>query len=324
MTLSVNYRPKTLDDIIGNEVAIESLGSVLSREEDVPPSFFFTGIPGSGKTTLARIIKEHLNISDMDFYEYNAANTRGIDTIRQITNNCQLSPMGGDRKLYLLDEVHMQTGYALQAILKLLEEPPKHVHFALCTSEPSTIKSNLLKAIRRRCHECELKPLMRSQIVKLLKSVCKKEEIDFPVAVLRKIAKSCWGSAGQALSMLDSVIDIEDESKAEEAIENLVISESSIAEICKLLIDNKLSAINKWHNIKKLLKTLSGDPESNRHGFLNYLNKVMLNHDKGLPTKLAGIISCFTDSFMYTGKAGITLACFFACMESESKMDVPF
>jgi len=154
MPLQVTHRPKTLDDMIGNEAAIESLNSVLSREKDVPPSFFFTGLPGGGKTTLARIIKEHLNISDMDFYEYNAANTRGIDTIRQIANNCVLAPMGGDRKLYLLDEVHMQTGYALQAILKLLEEPPKHVYFALCTSEPEIIKPKLLKAIRRRCHEC--------------------------------------------------------------------------------------------------------------------------------------------------------------------------
>lgn len=323
MPLQVTHRPKTLDDIIGNEAAIESLGSVLSREEDVSPSFFFTGLPGGGKTTLARIIKGHLNISDMDFYEYNAANTRGIDTIRQIANNCALAPMGGDKKLYLIDECHMQNTYAHNAMLKLLEEPPKHVHFALCTSEPSAIKANTLKAIRRRCHECELKPLMRSQIVKLLKSVCKKEDIEFPVTILRKIAKSCWGSAGQALSMLDSVIDIEDESKAEEVIENLVVSETSIVEICKLLIDNKLSAINKWHSIKKLLKTLSGDPESNRHGFLNYLNKVMLNQDKGLPTKLAGIISCFTDSFMYTGKAGVTLACFFACLE-DSKDDVNY
>jgi len=323
MPLQVTHRPKSLDDIIGNEAAIESLGSVLSREEDVPPSFFFTGLPGGGKTTLARIIKEHLNISDMDFYEYNAANTRGIDTIRQIANNCQLAPMGGDKKLYLLDEAAQITGPALEAMLKLLEEPPKHVHFALCTSDPASIRPNTLKALRRRCHECELKPLMRSQIVKLLKSVCKKEDIEYPVSVLRKIAKSCWGSAGQALSMLDSVIDIEDESKAEEAIENLVVSESSIVEICKLLIDNKLSAINKWHNIKKLLKTLKNDPENIRYAILGYLNAVMLNQDKGLPIKLAAIISCFTDSFMYTGKAGVTLGCFYACLE-DSKGDVPF
>jgi len=323
MPLQTMHRPKTLDEIVGNETAIKSLASVLSREVDIPHSFLFTGLPGGGKTTLARIIKEYLDISDMDFYEYNAANTRGIDTIRQIDSNCRLSPMGGSKKLYLLDEVHAQTGYALQAILKLLEEPPNHVYFALCTSEPEKIKSTLLKAIRRRCHECEVKPLIRSQIVKLLKDTCKKEEIDYPISILRKIAKSCWGSAGQALSILDSVIDIEDESIAEEAIEDLVVSESSIAEICKLLTDNKLSAINKWHNVKKLLKTLNGEPESIRYAMLGYLNQIMLSKE-GLPVKLAGILSCFTDSFMYIGKTGVTLACFFACMESESESDIPF
>lgn len=323
MTLQITHRPKTLEDIVGNETAIESLASVLNRE-DVPHSFFFTGLPGGGKTTLARIIKEHLNISDMDFYEYNAANTRGIDTIRQIDSNCQLSPMGGSKKLYLLDEVHMQTGYALQAILKLLEEPPSHVYFALCTSEPEKIKN--IKAIRRRCHECELKPLVRGQIIRLLKSIYKKENPDaeeLPIKVIRKIATSCWGSAGQALSMLDSVIDIKDEETAEEAIENLVVSEASIKDICKLLIDGNLSAVNKWDKVRKLLKKLNGEPESIRYAILGYLNAVLLNHNGKLPIKLAAIVACFTDSFMYTGRAGVTLGCFYACLE-KVKEDVLF
>lgn len=321
MPLHTDYRPKTIEDIVGNETAIESLASVLNRE-DIPPSFFFTGLPGGGKTTLARIIKEHLSISDMDFYEYNAANTRGIDTIRQIAENCQLSPMGGDKKLYLLDECAQITGPALEAMLKLLEEPPSHVHFALCTSEPEKIKPNTLKALRRRCHECELTPLVRGQIIRLLKSICKKEKVDFPISVIRKIATSCWGSAGQALSMLDSVIGIEDEETAEQAIENLVVGEASIKEICRLLIDNKLSAVSKWDKVRKLLKKLNGEPESIRYAILGYLNVVLLNSG-GVPTNLAAIVACFTDSFMYTGRAGVTLGCFYACLE-DSNSDVPF
>ena len=321
MSLHLDYRPKTLDDIVGNETAVASLASVLDRK-NVPPSFFFTGIPGSGKTTLARIIKNYLDVSDMDFYEYNTANTRGIDTIRGINVNCGLSPMDGKKKVYLLDECHMITGPALESLLKLLEEPPSHVHFILCTSEPQTIKANTLKAIRRRCHECELKPLIRGQLIRLMKSICKKEEIDFPVSVIRKIATSCWGSAGQALSMLDSVIGVEDEETAEEAIENLIVSEASVVEICRLLINGKLSAINKWNKIRKLIPKLSGEPESIRYAILGYLNKVILNHG-GLPINLAAIVACFTDSFMYTGKAGVTLGCFYACLE-KSEEDVPF
>jgi len=204
-----------------------------------------------------------------------------------------------------------------------LEEPPEHVYFCLCTSEPSTIKPNTLKAVRRRCHEVELKPLVRGQIIRLMKSICKKEKKDFHISVLRKIATSCWGSAGQALSMLDSVIDVEDEETAVQAIENLIVSEASVKEICQTLIDSKLSAINKWTKIRKLLKNLTGEPEQIRYAIVGYLNTVLLNHNGKLPVKLAAIIACFTDSFMYTGRAGVALGCFYACMEN-AEQDIPF
>jgi len=77
----------SFDEFMGNEALLESLSSVIKREKDIPGSYFFTGLPGGGKTTLAYVIKEELSISDFDFYEYNSANTRGIDTIREIGRN---------------------------------------------------------------------------------------------------------------------------------------------------------------------------------------------------------------------------------------------
>ena len=321
MTLNVDYRPMSLDEIVGNEATVESLRSVLKREEDIPGSYFFTGLPGGGKTTLAYVLKEELSISDMDFYEYNSANTRGIDTIRDIGRTMKTAPMKGDRKLYLLDECHQITGPALDGLLKMLEDPPKHVIFALCTSEPEKIKGNTLKAIRRRCHEAEVKPLRRGQIINLVKDVLEGEEIDdFHDDIISKIASSCWGSAGQALSLLDSVIDMGDIDQMDEAIENLVVSEKSVSELCRILIDDRITGNTKWGEIRKILPQITGDLESIRYAICTYLEKVIV--DKPINPDLLNVASLFTDSFMYTGRLGLVLACALAC--SAEMEDIPF
>ena len=321
MTLNGDYRPMSLDEIVGNEATVESLRSVLKREEDIPGSYFFTGLPGGGKTTLAYVLKEELSISDMDFYEYNSANTRGIDTIRDIGRTMKTAPMKGDRKLYLLDECHQITGPALEGLLKMLEDPPKHVIFALCTSEPEKIKGNTLKAIRRRCHEAEVKPLRRGQIINLVKDVLEGEEIDdFHDDIISKIASSCWGSAGQALSLLDSVIDMGDIDQMDEAIENLVVSEKSVSELCRILIDDRITGNTKWGEIRKILPQITGDLESIRYAICTYLEKVIV--DKPINPDLLNVASLFTDSFMYTGRLGLVLACALAC--SAEMEDIPF
>ncbi|KXH69813.1 MAG: hypothetical protein AM326_01700 [Candidatus Thorarchaeota archaeon SMTZ-45] len=322
MTLNVDYRPMSFDEFMGNEALVESLRSVLGREKDVPGSYFFTGLPGGGKTTLAYVIKEELSISDFDFYEYNSANTRGIDTIRDIGKNMRTAPMRGDRKLYLLDECHQITGAAIEALLKMIEEPPSHVVFVLCTSEPEKIKGNTLKAIRRRCFEGEVKPLVRGEIINLCKDVLEAEEInDFPEDIIRKISKSCWGSPGQALSLLDAVIDMGDIDKMEEAIENLVVSEKSVLELCRVLTDERLSGQNKWEQIRVMLPKVTGDPESIRYAIGSYMEKVIVG--KPIKPGLLNIASLFTDSFMYTGRLGLVLACALAC-SADTEDDIPF
>ena len=322
MTLNVDYRPMSLDEMMGNEPVVESLRSVLGRDKDIPGSYFFTGLPGCGKTTLAYVIKEELSISDMDFYEFNSANTRGIDTIRDINSSVKTAPMNSDKKMYLLDECHQITGAAMEALLKMLEDPPKHVIFALCTSEPEKIKTNTLKAVRRRCHEAHVLALRRGQIINLLKDVLEGEEVvDFPEAITTKIATSCWGSPGQALSLLDSVIDMGDIEQMEEAIENLVVSEKSVTELCRILIDIRLTGSSKWEQIRKLLPKVTGDPESIRYAICTYLQKVIV--DKPMSPGLLSIASLFTDSFMYTGRLGLVLACALAWSASQED-DIPF
>ena len=321
MTLNVDYRPQSLDEMVGNEVGIESLRSKL-KCDDVPKSYFFTGAPGCGKTTLAYVIKEELEISDFDFHEYDAANTRGIDTIREIKANISKAPMDGTRKLYLLDECHQVTGTAMEALLKMLEKPPNHVIIVLCTSEPEKIKSNTLKAVRRRCYELEVKTLTRGKILSLLKEILEAEEVpDFPDTILKKIAGSCWGSPGQALSLLDSVIDMESEEWAVEVIENQVTSEEKVTKLCSTLLDDRLSDASKWGQIREMLPNIGGDPEQIRYAICTYLNKVILG--RPINMKLVEMASLFTDSFMYTGRLGLTLACALSCRQGQ-KDDIPY
>jgi DNA polymerase III subunit gamma/tau len=308
MPLHLTHRPKNLDEIVGNENTIEALRSVLDREEDIPHSFLFTGPAGTGKSSLARILKTELNCSDSDFFNINTASSRGIDTIREIIDNSQFAPMLGKIKIFLLEEVHGLTTQAFESLLVLLEEPPKHVVLILCTTELAKIKAT----IRRRCHHTELQSLSLPQIKKLLKSTLEKENVsEFPDAVLERIASVCNGSPGQALNLLDTVVDIRDDDTALKAIEDATVSEANIAEIARML----LSGREQWSSIAKLIKGLSGEPESLRYAFLGYFNAVLLGGKNS--DKVAAITMPFLESCMYSSKAGLTMAIYFAFKASK-------
>lgn len=308
MPLQTTYRPTTLEEVAGNDPVKESLRSIMTREnKDLPHSFLFTGPSGCGKTTFAFILANMLGCNDLNTFYYNSANTRGIDTIRDISENCRMMAMGGKRKIYIMDECHGITGAAQEALLRVIEEPPSHVFFAFCTTEPEKLKPTF----KRRCHQCEVKALVRGDIFMLMKSVLGKDKSDVPNSILTKIAKTCWGSPGQALSLLDSVKDIKDEQKALDMIDDVTVREASIIEICRALVDNRTSGINKFITLQPILKGLTGEAESNRYAILGYLKKVML--DSKVDDRIADIMSCFLDSYMYTGDAKLIFDVFVAC-----------
>jgi len=304
MPLHTVHRPTKFDEIIGNENVIASLQSVLSREKDKPHSFLFTGPSGCGKTTCARILKDELDCSNSDFYLYAASNTRGIDTIRDIIDNCQFAPMNGDVKLFIMEECHMWTPQAAESILVFLEQPPEHVFMVLCTTNPEKLKTTL----KRRCHTSEMKPLLLPQILKLLESVLEKEGVsEFPDDVLVKIADVCNGSPGIALNLLDTVVDIPNDETAFQAIEDATMSEANIAQIAQVLIAGN----GQWKDIALMIKSLSGEPESLRYAFLGYFNKVLLNEKKNT-NRVAEILTVFMEPVMYSGAGGLTTEIYLA------------
>lgn len=299
--LPLKYRPKYFTEVFGNEHAIQQVVSILNRPiKSMPKAWLFTGESGTGKTTMVRIIKEELGCSDTDFHEYNSSNTRGIDTIREISNQARMSPMDGKIKMFLFDECHQWTKDASNAILKLLEDGPSNTFFFLATTNPE----KLLKAIKTRCTLISMKSLSSRQLSSLVRDISIAEGVEFSDKVYTAIGKSAGGSCREAIKILDQVIDIEDEDVALSSIEKSLGSESNVIELCQALINQP-----QWNNIRTILSNMDEDPETVRRIVLGYFNKVMLNSNNHIP---AIIIEQFLNPFYESGKAGLTFACYTA------------
>lgn len=296
--------------------------SINSITEDVNEEYYDFHVPihnnywcgglfhhNCGKTTLARIAATLIGCVPDDVQEYNSSNTRGIDTIREIAQNCLYSPMSGKVKVYIIDECHRMTKDAQNALLKTLEDTPKHVFFFLCTTDPE----QLIKAIRTRCMLFEVKQLNSMQLTKLLEDTIKSEGIpleEFSKSVIKEITKAADGCPRQALILLDSVIDIIEEVDALRAISEATATETASIEVCKLLLETRP---NRWDDMRFLLKGLGDDAEKMRYGILGYMAAVLISDTCKNTDHVSAVIDQFTESFMYTGKGGFYNACYNAC-----------
>ncbi len=220
--LARKYRPQTFDEVVGQEHVVRTLKNAI-RQGRLAHALLFSGIRGVGKTTIARILAKAINCEQgpteepcnrcaacreitegraVDVQEIDAASNRGIDEIRELRENVKFRPARLRSKVYIIDEAHMLTREAFNALLKTLEEPPSHVHFILATTEPHKIPVTILS----RCQRYDFRRLPLGPLVKHLRDLCQKEGAEISSEALEIIAREAEGSVRDALSLLDQVI----------------------------------------------------------------------------------------------------------------------
>jgi DNA polymerase-3 subunit gamma/tau len=220
--LARKWRPRAFDQLVGQEHVVRALSNAL-RDRRLHHAYLFTGTRGVGKTTIARIIAKALNCETgvtaepcgvckacqeidsgrfIDLIELDAASNTQVDSMRELLENALYAPTSGRYKVYIIDEVHMLSRSAFNAMLKTLEEPPEHVKFVLATTDPQKIPVTVLS----RCLQFNLKQIPQAQIVGRLKAVLEAENLPGEAPALTLIARAAQGSLRDALSLLDQAI----------------------------------------------------------------------------------------------------------------------
>ena len=225
-TLYRKYRPKTFDEVVGQDIIIKTIKNAIKNNK-INHAYIFSGPRGTGKTSTAKIIAKTINCLNLknmmpcdncvnctqinnkqsiDIIEIDAASNNGVDEIRELRNNVNLVPATGKYKIYIIDEVHMLTIGAFNALLKTLEEPPAHVIFILATTEIYKIPNTILS----RCQKFDFKKISVSKIKERIKYIVEQEKIDIEEDAITEISRLADGGMRDALSILDQVIAYED------------------------------------------------------------------------------------------------------------------
>ena len=265
--LARRYRPRTFKDLIGQDSMVRILSNSFELNR-VAHAFLFTGVRGVGKTTAARIVSKGLNCiknemptispcgecesciaarndRHVDIVEIDAASHTGVDDMRELTEGVRYKPSVGRYRIYIIDEVHMLSTAAFNALLKTLEEPPEHAKFIFCTTEIRKIPVTVLS----RCQKFDLRRVSNIELSKHLKSIAKNEKVLIDEGSLNLIVRSSDGSVRDALSLLDQAISLSNNDIKEESVKIMLglSDKSKVWDLFDSLMEgNSLKVINNF------------------------------------------------------------------------------
>lgn len=263
MTLYLKYRPQTIDEI--DITSVRTTLTNILKSGNIPHAFLFAGPRGTGKTSLARILAKAINCegnskvtpcgvceqcksitngNNIDVIEMDAASNRGIDDVRALRDIVKLAPANSKAKIYIIDEAHMLTTEASNALLKTLEEPPSHVYFILATTNPEKI----IETIKSRTTLVEFTKATREEIKRSLERIIKNEKIKIKTEDVDKIIKISKGSFRDAVKSLEQYVNDESFLNKESEVDIEIFVENLIKkDLDKLLLD-----VKKSNNIENL------------------------------------------------------------------------